>query len=340
MAFLSVQSQIGLAKETTRNTAVNPSVWLPVLAPQVTPMQKWLRDEGMRGSPVLLYDQIAGTRHDEYDFKTNIFTDTVGNLFMGIFGTDTVTGSASTGYTHVLSLLNNASIGSQPASYTITDFDGANAFQIAGAQLMELTMTTIADGSAEISGKYAGQPYTVLTSGAWGALTPASANQNAFVAPWSAAVTLNGVAATYVAETEVKFDRKSTPIWTQGTQGPERVFAGPLEVSGRILCVLETANDPFSTTVGSQAPTALSRYQGALNLTLTDANDKAGTSASSQTLSVQCSNVQWHDVKRTRGKTYVEVEVQFEGHSNTSDAVGGGYSPAKVTLLNSQSATY
>ena len=339
MAFLSSQSQIGLAKEVTRGTALSPTVWLPISQPQVSPNVRWLRDEALRGSAVTLYDQIAGVRHDEYDFRSHLFSDTSGNFFLAALGNAAApTGSASVGYTHVIGLAKDAT-GSQPPSYTLTDFDGANAFQIAGAQMSEMTLTTAADGDLELSTKYVGNPYTVLTSGQWTALTPSYSSQVPFVPSWNVAATVNGAAATYVAESEVKIDRKSAPIFTQGTQAPLRNFAGPVEVSGRIMIVLENANDPF-TAPSSGTGSALSRTQGSLTLVYTNPNAIAGSGSTAQSITLQMSDVQWHDPKRNRGKSYVEIELQYDAHANTTDQVAGGYSPLKVSVLNNQSTAY
>ena len=135
MAFLSANSYMGLVVEATRGTLPTGGtpVYIPVTAPQVTPMQTFLRDEAFRGSPTLVYDQVQGVRHDEYDAKFYLFADTFGNLVKATLGgTDTVTGS--TVYTHNIKLLNNAAVGSQPQSYSIFDFDGANQFVMTGAQ--------------------------------------------------------------------------------------------------------------------------------------------------------------------------------------------------------------
>ena len=53
-------------------------------------------------------------------------------LVLSTLGPDVVTGSGP--YTHVMSLKNQASTGSQPQSLTLDYFDAVNPWQVAGAQ--------------------------------------------------------------------------------------------------------------------------------------------------------------------------------------------------------------
>ena len=148
-------SYMGLVVEATRGTLPTGGtpVYIPVTSPQVTPMQTFLRDEAFRGSPTVVYDQVQGVRHDEYDAKFYLFADTFGNLAKSILGgTDTVTGSSV--YTHNIKLLNSASTGSQPQSYSILDFDGANYFTMTGAQADSLNITFGAEAAADATVKF------------------------------------------------------------------------------------------------------------------------------------------------------------------------------------------
>ena len=50
-------------------------------------------------------------------------------------------------------------------------------------------------------------------------------------------------------------------------------------------------------------------------------------------------SVQFHDVKRTRGKEYTEVELSFTANANETDATTG-YSPVQTTIVNATAAAY
>ena len=322
MAFMSVNSYLGLALESTRATAASGTyTYIPVSAPQVSPMLQWLRDEALRGSPVSLYDQVAGVRHDEVDFKTYLYADSFPLLLASVLGPDSVSGS--TIYTHVIGLQNSASTGSQPSSVTINNFDGGNAFQIAGAQAASLDITFGADKAVEAAIKYMGQPWTTPTP-------TASYGTEALIPGWDTAISINSTSFLNIMDGSIKIDRKTAPIFTAGQQGPHTVFAGPCAVSGSFTVVVEAA-DAF--TIGS---TAYGLYRQASNLpmslTFTDPSDI--TSATNHSIKFQMSDVQFHSPKRSVGKDFVELTVDFDAQANTSDATNGGYSPIKATVKN------
>lgn len=145
----------------------------------------------------------------------------------------------------------------------------------------------------------------------------------------------------YIQSGELKFDRKTAPIYTMGTQAPRVNFAGPLEVSGKFTAVVDTTSDPFST--GSSAY-GLYRASSpiATTITLTDPNDSNlnGSSVAVQhSISFQMTNVQYQNVKRVRGKEFTELEVDFTANANLTDGISG-YSPVKATVVNGTSSAY
>ena len=344
--FLSSNSLLGLAPEATRGTAATSGfAYIPVDTPQVTPNQRFLIDAALRGAPVAVYDQVQGVRNDEYTFKTYIYADTFPNLITAILGgNDLKTGTGP--YTHVIAPYTNVSNGSQPKSYTIVDFDGANYFTLAGAQASDATITFGAEKAADASVKFVANPYTSATSAPSG-FSPSYSTEH-MVPGWDVAVSIGGTASgqtitggtsiNYVQEGEIKIDRKAAPIFTvNSTNGPRQNFAGPIEVSGRLLMVVDSTSDLFST--GSTAY-GLGYQPQPLVITLSDPND------ASHTVSFQMSSVQFQDVKRQRGKAYTEVEVNYTATANANDIAGGStthdsvYSPIRTTTVNAQSTVY
>jgi len=329
---------MGLVVEATRGTLPTGGtpVYIPVTAPQVTPMQTFLRDEAFRGSPTLVYDQVQGVRHDEYDAKFYLFADTFGNLVKATLGgTDTVTGS--TVYTHNIKLLNNAAVGSQPQSYSIFDFDGANQFVMTGAQADSLNITFGAEAAADATVKFMANPYTSYTS-APAPFTTLSLSTEHLIPAWDTVITVSGInsgaALTYIATGELMLARKTAPIFTMGTQAPLVNFAGPIEVTGKFTAIVNSTSDAWST--GSTAE-ALTRSPQTMTITMTDPNDT--TSATNHSIAFTMTSVQFHDVKRTRGKEYTEVEVSFTANANATDATTG-YSPVQATIVNAVAAAY
>ena len=332
--FLSSNSYLGLIQEATRGTTPGSGTpaWMPVMTPQVTPMQTFLRDEALRGLGETVFDQVASTRHDEVDFKTYLYTDTAPWLFTGILGgNDSVSGANP--YLHTISNYQSVANASQPRSFSVLDFDGANYFLTTGAQMSELAITFGAEKAAELAPKFITNPYTASTS----APTPFSSyslTNEHLIPSWNATATIGGTSVTWIQEGEIKIDRKTAPIYTMGTQGPYQNFAGPLEVTGRLLLVVQSNADPFS--VGGSAY-GLSRNPVAQVITLTDPT-------TSHFVKFQTSATQYHDPKRSVGKTYTEIEVQFTCNANATDESGATNSASLSSILiatsNAQSTAY
>ena len=333
-AYLVANSYLGIMPEATRGTlnSGGTPVYIPVTAPQVTPMQTFLRDEALRGSPVMVYDQVQGVRHDEYDAKFYLFADTFPNLVKAVLGgTDTVTGAGP--YTHNIKLLNNASTGSQPQSYSIMDFDGANFFTLLGAQADQLEISFGAEAAAEATVKFMANPYTSGTS----ATSPFSAPSLStvhMIPAWDTVISVAGTPYTYIQDGTLTIARKTAPIFTMGTQAPYQNFAGPIEVSGKFTAVVNSTSDSWSTGTGA---TALTRSPQALVITFTDPNDSSGGTQFS--VSFTMTQAQFQNVKRTRGKAYTEVEVEFTANADATDATTG-YSPIQANIINATAAPY
>jgi len=332
--FLTANSYLGMVIETTEGTlpTTGTSYWLPVTTPQITPNQMFLRDEALRGSPTTVYDQVQAVRHDEFEFKTFLFADTFPVLLRSILGgTDTKTGSGP--YTHTIKVLNSPSTGSQPPTYSILDFDGANYFTVTGAQADTLGLTFGADAAAEVAVKYLGNPYVSYTS-APTVFATQSLSAEHLIPAWNTVVSIGGTTYTNVSTGEISINRKTQPIFTLGTQAPYNLFAGPIEVTGKFTFVINSTADVFST--GSSAY-GLTRSPEAIVVTLTDPND--ATSGTQHSVAFTMSAAQIHSIKRTRGKEYTELEVEFTANANQTDSATG-YSPIQTTVINGTSLSY
>ena len=342
-AYLVANSYLGIVPEATRGTLPTGStpvpVYIPVTSPQVTPNQTFLRDEALRGSPVMVYDQVQGVRHDEYDAKFYLFADTFGNLVKSVLGgTDTVTGTGP--YTHNIKLLNNAATGSQPQSYSIQDFDGANYFTLSGAQADQLSISFGAEAAAESTIKFMANPYvsgTAPVSGSVFAANALSTSATHMIPAWDTTISVASTLYTYIQSGELTIARKTAPIFTMGAQAPYQNFAGPIEVTGKFTAVINSASDTWSTTAGGNY--ALTRSPQAMVITFTDPNDSTGSPSTAESIAFTMTSTQFHTVKRTRGKAYTEVEVEFTANADTTDATTG-YSPIQATIINAAATPY
>ena len=323
-AFLSANAFASLGLESTRGTAAASPTDIPVNGPAMSPMITWLKDDAMRGSPVSQYDDVPGPRADDLDLKCYGYEDSLPILLMSALGTtDTKTGSGP--YVHTIGLANSASTASQPLSVTGVLFDAANAWQITAAQCVSLDIASGADKALDITAKYTGNPWTKLSSTptpTWGTVP--------LIPSWNTTVSIAGSQVYFVETLDLKIDRKSAPIFTEAQQGPYVVFAGPIEVTGKLTCVVATNADPF--TVGS-TPYALSRDAVALVATLTNP-------ATSGSVAFTMTNTQFKNPKRQVSKLYTTIDVDFVALADTTDATASGYSPIKTVTTNSVSTAY
>ena len=317
--YAAGQSFFGLTRETTKGTAQAASVFLPYKNPQQTPQQQWIDDEGMRGSPVRLYDSVLGLRNDLMEFDGDAHLDTFPHLLMAALGgTDTVTGAGP--YVHTIPLFNSAAVASQPPGYSLTDFNGYQALQMAGAQLDSLEIDFTLKDSFQYKAKFAGQPFTVVS-------TPTGATYSGVdkvVPSWSNAVQIGGVASAILVDGSITLARNTQPVWTAGQQNPVVTFADKLDVTGK-LTLLVAGTDAVQ-------PAGLTYQQQALTLTFTDPS-------SSHTCLLQMSKVQFTDPKISRGQAWDQIDVTLKIVANTTDA-STGYSPIKAVVTNAQSASY
>ena len=332
LAYASRNGYLALIKEAAYG--VTPSTGTATFIPvaddvALTLGQKFLANEALVGSPVMTIDQVPGVRSDELTFKCGMYADSFPLLLVAALGgTDTVTGAGP--YTHVIKLLNSASTGSQPPSFSIMLFDGANYWTMAGSRLDTLEIPYSSDGTADVSVKFIGNPATSATSAPTIFATP-SWSGIVMVPGWSFASTINSVSIPYIQSGTLTIARNTTAIFTGGSQTAYDNFTGPIKVSGKMTAIVATQSDPWSAASPAQG---LTRDQIPVVLVFTDPND-----TNSPTITFTMSKTQFMEPKRTQGKAYVEVEANFEAIADATDATTG-FSPVATSTLNNTSAAY
>lgn len=329
--YLSVQSYLALAKELTRGVAQAGTTYIPI-EPKQSVQSKiiWLKDMGLRGSPVDNYNIQAGVGYFEYNFSGNVFADSICNLLVaGLGGPDTVTGGGPV-YTHTIPLLNAASVGSQPPSYTIYDVDNiaegtSIAKMMADGQLSTLDFTFNADGAVTYKGTWACELPVEVSSASVG--SPVWTTEN-FIPAWNCSASLGPVGSTLsvvnIEEASLSVNRNTVPEWTIGQQSPHQLFAGPIDVTGKLKFVAESGESNFSR--------GLSTSQQIFYLTFTEP-------VSGHNVIFQMNQVQFENPVVLREKSFEEVSVDFAISANTTNAASG-FSPLKVIANNGVSGAY
>lgn len=320
------RSFIGVAKETTKGTAVAPTDFIPVLASKLKPVDKIgeLYDEGLRGSLVKNYAYIQGRAYTEFDFGGPVFADTFGYVLGGLLGDVTTTG-ASAPYTHTISLENATGVGSdaQPTAFTLTDFYAANVRYYPGSQISECSLKFTADGLLDYDAKATGFPSSTTSA-------PTPSFSTVLPTPtWIATVTIGGSTISNSVEGNIDMTRSVTPIFgISNTKSPYSVFLGALEVKGKIRFVME-------------ADTELTRFLTNTQPAIT-INWSQGSGATATQIQFTVTKGAYVAAMIDRSKDFVEVEIDLNAQANTTDAGSTlGYSPIKWVLQNAKaSGTY
>ena len=318
------RSYLGIAKETTRGTAVTPTAFIPVLASSIKPADIYgaLYDEGLRGSMVKNYNYVQGRAYSTFDFGGPAFADTVGWAITGVMGEDVIAG-ASAPYTHTISLENNntTAADAQPTSYTLTDFYSANVRAYPGTMFHDFSLKFNSEGLLEYDAKGTGWISATAT-------TPTPSFSTILPTPvWAGTVTIGGSSISNAVSGNIDIKRPATPIFgISNTQNPFQVFLGALEVTGKLTFLME-------------ADTELTRYltntQPAIVLNWTQ-----GASAALTQIQATITKGAYTAAVIERSKDYVEVTVTIEGLGNLTDSGTVGYSPIKWAIKNAVSTSF
>jgi hypothetical protein len=322
----SVRSYLGIAKEATRGTAVAPTDFIPVMKDALKPVDivDPLYDTGLRGSNVLNYNYIPGRTRSTVDFGGAVFADTVGYAIAGLLGSVATTG-ASAPFTHTISLFNSltSNVDVQPISYTLTDFYAVDVRSYPGCQFSDFSLKFNADGMLEYDAKSTGFQSELVSD-------PTPTFSTVLPTPvWRGTVSIGGSAVSTAMTGNIDMKRPATPIYgISNTQDPYQVFLGPLEVTGKITFVMD--ND-------SQLLNFLNNSQPALVF-----NWAYGAGASAVQIQATLTKGAYTTGVIERGEDFVQVSVDINAQSNTTDAgSSGGFSPIKWVLQNAKtSGTY
>lgn len=322
----SVRSYLGIAKEVTKGTVVAPTDFIPVAKDSLKPQDivDPLYDTGLRGSNVLNYNYIPGRSRSTVDFGGAVFADTVGYGIAGLLGSVATTG-ASAPYTHTISLLNSLTSGAdaQPISYTLTDFYAVDVRSYPGCQFSDFSLKFNADGMLEYDTKTTGWASSTVSD-------PTPTFSTVLPTPvWRGTVSIGGTAVSNAMTGNIDMSRPVTPVYgIASTQNPYQVFLGPLEVTGKITFMMET---------DAQLTNFLSNTQPAIVL-----NWAYGSGATEVQIQATITKGAYTAAMIERGEDFVQVSIDLNGQSNTTDAgSSGGFSPIKWVLKNAKaSGTY
>jgi Phage tail tube protein len=329
MPYMTANSYFGLSPESSYGTAASIGLWTPIQTPKVATELTWLDDSAFRGSPVEHYDQVPGVIKAVFDGKCYLYSDVFPHLVRAsLGGADSVgasvavfnsAGASVVGYPHTIGLINSPNTGSQAPSYTIANNSVDYPYQLTAARMNDLAIAVSVDAAVESTFSFVGNAASIVAS-----VSPTESTQH-FVPAWNVSASIGGASVAVIETFDVNLKRNTTSIHTLGQQGPYNNFQGPISVEGKFMFVVE-AGEPYYAA-------ALTRNQQSVKVQLTDP-------ATGYNVLLQMSNVQLEAPVIDQSKAYVTLSANYVAVANTTDAVGGGYSPIKVIATNGVSTTY
>ncbi len=147
VAYAVSQTQIGLAIEATRGTAVAPKFWLPVKGPKYKPDLTLIPDDTLQGSMVSVYNLTRGMRYDGHGWDSYPYLDSFPALVrMELGSSDTVTaaGTATTLTAAAAAGASTVTVAAAPAAQTFIVIGSGSTqetHKITGVASLVLTIT-------------------------------------------------------------------------------------------------------------------------------------------------------------------------------------------------------
>jgi hypothetical protein len=310
-------SFVGLAKETTYGTGVAATSFIPATTIASEDVRNYTPDQAMRGSAVETYNQVATQGWSTFSLEGPAFFDTIGHILKGLLGAEDLSGTGP--YVHAMSVLNSGTF--QPPSYTLVDYNGFEARSFPGSKFNSCQLTYSADGLVTHSTQAQGLASTSVT-------TPTvSFSSVPATAAYKTVVKVGGSTTTLVESAQLTLTRPTNPIIAlNNSTSPTAIWSGPVSLNGTLTALFE--DDSFLTPMLAGTSTAV---------------ELSTTDTSSNILDIKGTAGLFTNAPITRNSNgWMEITLTVSSTANTTDVTtaGGGYSPGKVTLTNSQSTAY
>lgn len=304
---------MALAKETTWGTGVAPSVGLPITEGGIVPQLPATFDNGRRGVASADFAAVLDAGHGEITLNGWAYPTSIGHFLMAIFGTDTKTGAGDP-WTHAFTIANTV------PSYTIEEdvVGGTNGgIRSVGSRIASLGFSyEAASGVLQFTSNWMGKIPAVVT-----ATNPTIATELPWEG-WRGTLTSTDLDCKAVSA-NLNFTRELHVEHTGcDTRDPYAITAGQVTVEGDVTVAVEDMSE-FNLFLAST--------QQQFNLEF----DKGGSPARSIAFNLDEAFLGASPLEYDRGQAGLRARLSFRGIHNSTDA-----GPAKVTLINGQTAAY
>lgn len=304
-----------IKKETIYGTGVAPDTTWPVTSADTKLQMTETFDEGRRGVAAKAFDAVPDGMHGEFSCEGFAYPIFMGNLLLGLFGAEEISGAADP-YSHTFTMASN------PPSFTLED-------TLIGGALGGLRLPGFRPGNMNFSFDAASGALTYSTSGLGLApvkVTPALSAPTAELRPWSGwqcTVTSAGISSR-VSSGEINITRELQVVHTAtAVQTPRFINVGPIDIAGTLTVTLEDLSD-FDAVLADTRQSLVVKFE----------QSDGGVERS---IEFTMSNIVLNAQPIEFDRSGVSVFVKYGWRALYNDTDGG---PGTVVLINSRATTY
>lgn len=234
--FIGRLTQIGIAKEATRGTAVTPSYWLEKTGLTFNNKSNLVKSPGSVGNIAAVTTGHVVEQWAEGDIEGEMTDKSFGLILLATFGTIS-SGVSSGAYKHTFSLQND----NQHDSLSLAYKDIDNSYMFRRAMLGSLTMNFRMDEVVSFTANFMSH-----VSEGWSTFTPSYVAQNRFTKKHltfkiaDSQAGLDGATATSIRELTLMVEKPLVRDSVLGSLEPEDILNTSFKITGTVILNMES----------------------------------------------------------------------------------------------------
>jgi len=311
----------GIAKEVTLGTFVSPARYIPYIPPGGFPISiNLIESTGIRAVPDMIYKVAQGAADLKGGkIKVELEPENCGEMLMAAFGTDTLTGSSTAGYTHTFTRL----AATQLPTYSWWFDSGATFPQFAGTMCSKLDIAVKSKEFVQLDTEWTALSYVAGGS----SQSPSYSARKPFVYN-QAVVQIDGTPSVNYDDLKITIDNqvKADPTLNNSIY-PQKIYSEGMKVDVSMTLFFEDTTQWAKFLAGTSCH---------LNIAITSPETISGsTGPVPYSITIDIPTVNYKSAPLTNPKGVLKITFQGVGVYNTS-----GSKTLSVALVNSISASY
>lgn len=313
--------KVGFGKETTRGTAVVPTVWEPLTdIPSIENQEEYTQEESNYGVIADSVDSVVTKEWSEGEIGGHIHDKSFGFLLLSAIGQVASAVKETTAYNHTFTLLNS----NQHPALTIEAKNSNEQLKYALSVIKSLKISGEAGKFVEYSASFLGK------KGATSSNTVTIVDENEFfskMVTFKHATNLAGLgaaSAVSIKSFDISIDKDTEALFVLGNVAPDDIINKTIKIEGTITGYFEDT-------------TLKAIYEGgtakALRIDLLNSGITIGASSNPE-LKIDLPRVHFEKYSRSGGLGgVIEQTLKFKGQYSLADS-----SMISVVLTNTQTA--